>query len=175
MTGSSLVSDVPGGDRDDASAWDASAWDVVDADPDESHGMADLYPRTGQEPEGAPLLIEQPPAGETTPPRPTRRALVKALGLVAAIALGLAKLALLVVISNVELRAAHAGIATDVLVYGLVLLVSGFMMRWTTWAYGLGQVLWPDLYDEIGLWLLRLGIAMAFVGALAVVVIEYIA
>jgi len=95
--------------------------------------------------------------------------------LIAALALGVTKLILLLGLVQSLLSAADAGFATDVLVYGLVLLFAGFMMRWTTWAYGLAQVLWPDLYEEIGLWLLRLGVAMSFAGAVAIIVIEYLA
>jgi hypothetical protein len=48
-------------------------------------------------------------------------------------------------------------------VYGLVGLVAGFVMRWSMWTFGLGQVFYPELYEEVGLWLVRLGTALSFV------------
>jgi hypothetical protein len=84
------------------------------------------------------------------------------------------KLVALFALADIDLAAAHAGLATDLVVYGIVLMFAGFMMRWTTWDFGLGQVLWPDVYEEIGLWLLRLGIAMSFIGGLIVMAIEYV-
>ncbi len=45
----------------------------------------------------------------------------------------------------------HAGAWTYMVVYGLVGLVAGFVMRWSMWTFGLGQVFYPELYEEVGL------------------------
>jgi hypothetical protein len=97
----------------------------------------------------------------------------RALALIVVIALGLTKVLLLLVIVHIDLAAAHAGVATGALAYGVVLVFSGFAMRWTAWDFGLGQVLKPDLFDEIGLWLLRLGVALSLIGSIAVIAVEY--
>jgi hypothetical protein len=80
----------------------------------------------------------------------------------------------LLVIAHIDLAGAHAGISTVVLVDGVVFLFAGFVMRWTACGFGLGQALRPDLYDDIGLWLLRLGTALTFIGSLAVTAMEYL-
>ena len=77
-------------------------------------------------------------------------------------------------IAHIDLGAAHAGVAIVLFVFGVVLPFSGFTMRWTAWDLGLGQVLYPDRYDELGLWLLRLGTVMACIGAVAVIALEYL-
>lgn len=80
----------------------------------------------------------------------------------------------MLVLAHIGLGAAHATFAIDVFVYGLVFLAAGFTMRWTAWGFGLGQVLKPELYDEIGLWLIRLGTVMSLAGSFLVITFEYI-
>ena len=150
-------------------------WDSVPPEPGESHGLPDWYPHYDDGP-GAGLTLP----GAPSPLQPwwskpvSVRSWWHLIGLIVVLALGLSKLVGLLVVAHIDLAAAHAGIATGVLVYGVVLLFCGFAMRWTAWGFGLGQVLRPDLYDEIGLWLLRLGTALSFIGSLAVIAINYL-
>lgn len=156
-------------------AGDLFDWDSVAPEPGERHGLPDWYPRAADDPGGAADLLEPTPEKRPWWSRSVSlRDLWHVLGLVVVVAFGLTKLVTFLVIAHVDLAAAHAGIATDVLAYGVVLLFSGFMMRWTSWGFGLGQVLRPDLYDDIGWWLLRLGTALGLIGSLAVIAIEYL-
>ncbi len=75
---------------------------------------------------------------------------------------------------NTDLFAAHAGVWTYMCAYGAVGVFVGFAMRWTSWTFGLSQVLYPELYEEVGFWLVRLGIAVASVGYLGYLITHYL-
>lgn len=49
---------------------------------------------------------------------------------------------------------------------GVVVMVVGFMAKWTDRTFGLVQVLYPDLFEWIGDQLMRLGFVVAVVGGL---------
>jgi hypothetical protein len=48
------------------------------------------------------------------------------------------------------------------------------MMRWTAWSFGLSQVLYPELYEVVGPWLIALGVAMASIGYAGYLVSHYL-
>jgi hypothetical protein len=149
-------------------------WDSVPPEPGESHGLPDWYPRRDEDTTDLPKPLEEPPPHQPWWSKPVSfSSMWRGLCLLVVVALGLTKVVVFLVVARVDLAAAHAGIATDLVAYGLVLLLSGFTMRWTAWGFGLGQVLRPDLYDDIGLWLLWLGAALSLIGSVAVVAIEY--
>jgi uncharacterized membrane protein len=58
--------------------------------------------------------------------------------------------------------------------YGAVGVFVGFAMRWTSWTFGLSQVLYPELYEQVGFWLVRLGIVVASVGYLGYLITHYL-
>lgn len=72
------------------------------------------------------------------------------------------------------LDAAKAGVFTSVMVYGVVTAVLGFFMRWTSWGLGLSHVLRPDLYEGVGYWLVRVGLAVGCLGAVGVMFLRYV-
>lgn len=152
-------------------------WDSIPSEPGEGHGLAEWYHRTDSEEQTQPLTGEAAiEYAKATMPHPRARSgrLWPTLGVIIAASAGLAKVAVFLAVAHIDLGAAHAGIATVLLVFGVVLLFCGFAMRWTAWDFGLAQVLYPDLYDELGLWLLRLGTVMACLGAVAVIALEYL-
>ena len=57
---------------------------------------------------------------------------------------------------------------------GVVGVFVGFAMRWTSWTFGLSQVLYPELYEQVGFWLVGLGIAVASVGYLGYLITHYL-
>ncbi len=63
----------------------------------------------------------------------------------------------------------HAGLGTKLSAYGAVSLFAGFGARWRKRFFGPGQLIEPDLYEEVGRWLYRLGVALVLVGGAAVV------
>lgn len=166
------VDDAPAGSSEEDFDWGSVA-----PEPGEGHGLeegslrADSVERshelTGE------AAIEY--ARATLPlPRARPRRLWPTLGAIIAASAGLAKVAVFLAIAHIDVGATHAGIATVLFVFGVVLLFCGFTMRWTSWDFGLAQVLYPDLYDELGLWLLRIGVVMACFGAIAVIALEYL-
>ncbi|HWE56462.1 MAG TPA: hypothetical protein VG435_13185 [Acidimicrobiales bacterium] len=163
------------GEDGSGTAEDRFEWESLPPEPGESHGLPDWYPQVADD-SARPLVPLEP----VIQPQPWWSKSISLKGswhvlvLIALIALGLSKVVALLVIAHIDLAAAHAGVATDVLAYGGVLLFSGFAMRWTSRWFGLGQALRPDLYDEIGLWLLRLGTALGCIGSLAVMAAEYL-
>jgi hypothetical protein len=48
---------------------------------------------------------------------------------------------------------------------GLALALVGFMAAWTDRSFGLVQLLDQERFETIGRWLMRAGMAVAFVGA----------
>jgi hypothetical protein len=62
----------------------------------------------------------------------------------------------------------HAGVGTTVSAYGAVCLFAGFGARWRKRFFGPGQLIEPELYEEIGRWLYRLGVALVLIGGAAV-------
>jgi hypothetical protein len=63
----------------------------------------------------------------------------------------------------------HAGLGTRVSAYGAVCLFAGFGARWRKRFFGPGQLIEPELYEEIGRWLYRLGVALVLIGGAAVI------
>ena len=166
------MGDVPAGSSEEDFDWDS-----VPPEPGESHGLSEWYHRTDSEEQTQPLTGEAAIeyATATLPlARARPRRLWPTLGAIIAASAGLAKVAVFLAIAHIDLGAAHAGVAIVLFVFGVVLPFCGFTMRWTAWDFGLGQVLHPDLYDELGLWLLRLGSVAACIGAVAVTALEYL-
>jgi len=62
----------------------------------------------------------------------------------------------------------HAGVGTTVSAYGAVCLFAGFGARWRKRFFGPGQLIEPELYEEIGRWLYRIGVVLVLVGGAAV-------
>ena len=62
----------------------------------------------------------------------------------------------------------HAGVGTTVSAYGAVCLFAGFGARWRKRFFGPGQLIEPELYEEIGRWLYRLGVVLVLIGGAAV-------
>ena len=62
----------------------------------------------------------------------------------------------------------HAGAGTTVSAYGAVCLFAGFGARWRKRFFGPGQLIEPELYEEIGRWLYRLGVVLVLIGGAAV-------
>ena len=58
----------------------------------------------------------------------------------------------------------HAGTGEVICAYGAVSLFAGFGAHWRRRFFGPGQLLEPELYEEIGQWLYRLGAAAVLVG-----------
>jgi hypothetical protein len=63
---------------------------------------------------------------------------------------------------------AHASPGTIVSAYGAVCLFAGFGARWRKRFFGPGQLIEPEVYEEIGRWLYRLGVVLVLVGGVAV-------
>ncbi|HTT89512.1 MAG TPA: hypothetical protein VMF65_08135 [Acidimicrobiales bacterium] len=68
----------------------------------------------------------------------------------------------------------HAGVGTTVSAYGAVCLFAGFGARWRKRFFGPGQIIEPELYEEVGRWLYRLGVVLVLVGGAAVTA-QYVA
>jgi hypothetical protein len=96
------------------------------------------------------------------------------VGGVAVVLAMILKLYLIGWLVNTDLSAAHAGVWTYMCAYGVVGVFVGLAMRWTSWTFGLSQVLYPELYGQVGFWLFRLGIAVASVGYLGYLITHYL-
>jgi hypothetical protein len=62
----------------------------------------------------------------------------------------------------------HAGVGTTVSAYGAVCLFAGFGARWRKRFFGPGQIIEPEVYEEVGRWLYRVGVVLVIVGGAAV-------
>jgi hypothetical protein len=63
----------------------------------------------------------------------------------------------------------HAKTGTTVCAYGAICLFAGVGARWRRRFFGPGQLIEPELYEDIGHWLYRAGVCLVLVGgALAV-------
>jgi hypothetical protein len=58
----------------------------------------------------------------------------------------------------------HAGAGEAICAYGAVCLFAGFGARWRRRFFGPGQVLEPELYEQLGSWLYRAGVVGVLVG-----------
>ena len=58
----------------------------------------------------------------------------------------------------------HAGAGEAICGYGAVCLFAGFGARWRRRFFGPGQVLEPELYEQLGSWLYRAGAVGVLVG-----------
>lgn len=63
----------------------------------------------------------------------------------------------------------HAGVGTKLSAYGAVCFFAGFGARWRRRFFGPGQLIEPELYEEVGRWLYRFGVALVLVGGAAVI------
>jgi hypothetical protein len=63
----------------------------------------------------------------------------------------------------------HAGLGTTLSAYGAVSLFAGFGARWRKRFFGPGQLVEPELYEEVGHWFYRLGVALVLIGGAAVI------
>jgi hypothetical protein len=67
----------------------------------------------------------------------------------------------------------HAGLGTSVSAYGAVCLFAGFGARWRKRFFGPGQLVEPEVYEEVGRWLYRIGVVLVLVGG-ALVTAKYL-
>jgi hypothetical protein len=67
----------------------------------------------------------------------------------------------------------HAGSGTSVSAYGAVCLFAGFGARWRKRFFGPGQLVEPEVYEELGRWLYRIGVVLVLVGG-ALVTAKYL-
>ena len=58
----------------------------------------------------------------------------------------------------------HARIGEAICGYGAVCLFAGFGARWRRRFFGPGQLLEPELYEEVGIWFYRVGVLGVLVG-----------
>jgi hypothetical protein len=58
----------------------------------------------------------------------------------------------------------HANVGAQVCGYGAVCLFAGVGARWRRRFFGPGQLMEPELYEEIGQWLYRIGSVLVLVG-----------
>ena len=58
----------------------------------------------------------------------------------------------------------HAGTGEAICGYGAVCLFAGFGARWRRRFFGPGQLLEPELYEQLGSWLYRAGVVGVLVG-----------
>jgi hypothetical protein len=58
----------------------------------------------------------------------------------------------------------HAGTGASVCGYGAACLFAGVGARWRRRFFGPGQLLEPELYEELGTWLYRVGACAVLVG-----------
>ena len=76
----------------------------------------------------------------------------------------LVKMALLMASTYWTMGALHARLGAQVSAYGAVCLFAGFGARWRRRFFGPAQLLEPELYEELGRWLYRLGAALVLCG-----------
>ncbi len=58
----------------------------------------------------------------------------------------------------------HAKVAEQVCAYGGICLFAGVGARWRKRFFGPGQLIEPELYEDIGHWLYRIGAALVLAG-----------
>jgi hypothetical protein len=63
----------------------------------------------------------------------------------------------------------HASPAATASAYGGVCLFAGFGARWRKRFFGPGQIVEPELYEEVGRWMYRIGIVLVLIGGAVVV------
>ncbi|HXW77872.1 MAG TPA: hypothetical protein VEJ84_00155 [Acidimicrobiales bacterium] len=63
----------------------------------------------------------------------------------------------------------HASPGATASAYGAVCLFAGFGARWRKRFFGPGQLVEPELYEEIGRWMYRLGVVLVLIGGAVVV------
>ena len=76
----------------------------------------------------------------------------------------LAKMAAMVWATEWALGDLHEKLAPGLCAYGAVCLFAGFGARWRRRFFGPGQLLEPEFYEVIGLWLYRAGVALVIAG-----------
>ena len=137
--------------------------DVTLAAPDASAPL-----RTGSEPVGpgvtaGPSVEAQPPSG-AAPAWQRRRRWLSVTRLWA-----LVKMASLVYTTWWALGYLHAKLGTSVCAYGGICLFAGVGARWRKRFFGPGQLIEPEMYEDIGQWLYRIGTVLVLVGGTLVV------
>lgn len=68
---------------------------------------------------------------------------------------------------------AKQGLGTEICIYGLACFFAGIAGRWRKRWFGPGQLIEPELYEEVGSWLYRLGTVLVLVGG-ALYVVELV-
>jgi hypothetical protein len=58
----------------------------------------------------------------------------------------------------------HAKVGTAICAYGGICLFAGVGARWRKRFFGPGQLIEPELYEDIGQWLYRIGTALVLAG-----------
>jgi hypothetical protein len=58
----------------------------------------------------------------------------------------------------------HANAGAQVCGYGAICLFAGVGARWRRRFFGPGQLIEPELYEDIGQWLYRIGTALVLAG-----------
>jgi hypothetical protein len=157
------------GAEPDKDVWaHASGWDERDFAQRAQAGSGGPIAETGFEPIPAPLS----PGKRSGAPHPLH--VVGGVGGVAVVLAMIVKLLFIASLVNEMLSMAHEGVWTYMCAYGVVGVFVGCAMRWTSWMFGLGQVLRPELYEAVGSWLVGLGVAIAAIGYLGYLVTHYV-
>jgi hypothetical protein len=102
---------------------------------------------------------EEPP--EPAQPRPPRRLHGR---IVLSRLWALIKMASLAYTTWWAMGYVHARLGAAVTAYGAVCLFAGFGARWRRRFFGPGQLMEPELYEEVGRWLYRAGAAGVLAG-----------
>jgi hypothetical protein len=63
----------------------------------------------------------------------------------------------------------HASPGATASAYGAVCLFAGFGARWRKRFFGPGQIVEPELYEEVGRWMYRLGVVLVLIGGTVVI------
>jgi hypothetical protein len=81
----------------------------------------------------------------------------------------LAKMASLAYTTWWAMEYVHASPGATASAYGAVCLFAGFGARWRKRFFGPGQIIEPELYEEIGRWMYRLGVVLVLTGGAVVI------
>ncbi|MGC8626410.1 MAG: hypothetical protein ACP5VR_02450 [Acidimicrobiales bacterium] len=76
----------------------------------------------------------------------------------------IAKMGVMVYSTEWAMSFVHANLAGQVSAYGAMCLFAGFGARWRRRFFGPGQLLEPELYEDLGRWLYRLGTVLVLCG-----------
>ncbi len=121
--------------------------------------------RASGERQRAPGSVRDVPGFATPPaPRPVGRSQPQHRRLVLTRLWALIKMASLAYTTWWAMGYIHAGAGEALSGYGAVCLFAGFGARWRRRFFGPGQLLEPELYEQLGIWLYRAGTVTVLAG-----------